>query len=92
MRPFDILANFSFATSKMEHDYYQWKVCTICVKVFTNGPCKICGRHPLKSFTWSILECVDPYMSCLASCQLQLKLLIFGNKEISEKSQNFTEL
>ena len=25
-------------------------------KVFTNGPNKICGRQPLKNFTWSILE------------------------------------
>ena len=26
-------------------------------KVFKNGPSKICRRQPLKSFTWSILEC-----------------------------------
>ena len=25
-------------------------------KVFQNGPRKICGRQPLKKFTWSILE------------------------------------
>ena len=26
-------------------------------KVIKNGPSKICGRQPLKNFTWSILEC-----------------------------------
>ena len=25
-------------------------------KVFKNGPSKICGRQPLKTFTWPILE------------------------------------
>ena len=25
-------------------------------KVFKTGPSKICGRQPLKNFTWSILE------------------------------------
>ena len=25
-------------------------------KVFKNGPSKICGRQPLKKFTWSILK------------------------------------
>ena len=28
----------------------------IWVKVFKNGPSKICGTQPLKNFTWSILE------------------------------------
>ena len=48
-----------------------------CVKVFKNGPSKICGRVKFmskqtislpifrklssKNFTWSILECLDPY-------------------------------
>ena len=27
-----------------------------CDEVFTNEPSKICGRRPLKSFIWSILE------------------------------------
>ena len=31
------------------------------VKVFKNGPSKICGRQSLKNFTWSILEYFDPY-------------------------------
>ena len=31
-------------------------------RVFKNGPTKICGRQPLKSFTWSILEYVAPYI------------------------------
>ena len=30
-------------------------------KVFKNGPSKICGRPPLKNFTWSIFEYLDPY-------------------------------
>ena len=30
------------------------------VKVFKNGPSKICGRQPLKKFTWSILIYLDP--------------------------------
>ena len=32
---------------------YRW------VKVFNNGPSKICGRQPLKHFTWSSLEYLD---------------------------------
>ena len=31
------------------------------MKVFKNGPGKICGRQSLKNFTWSILEYFDPY-------------------------------
>ena len=31
-------------------------------KVFKNGSSKICGRQPLKSFTWSVLEYFVPYM------------------------------
>ena len=30
------------------------------VKVFKNGPSKVWGRQPLKNFTWSILENLDP--------------------------------
>ena len=30
------------------------------VKLFKNGQSKICGRQPLKKFTWSILEYLDP--------------------------------
>ena len=30
------------------------------VKVFKNGPSKICGRQPLNNFTWSFLEYLDP--------------------------------
>ena len=32
-------------------------------KVFKNGPSKICGRQPLKNFTWSIIECLDSLMA-----------------------------
>ena len=31
-------------------------------KVLKNGACKICGRQPLKNFTWSILEYYVPYL------------------------------
>ena len=31
-------------------------------KVFKNGPSKICGRQPLKNFTWFILEYLDPFI------------------------------
>ena len=30
------------------------------VKVFKNGPSKICERQPLKNFTYSILKYLDP--------------------------------
>ena len=38
---------------------YMW------VKVFKNGPSNISGRHNLKSFTWSILEYVDPHKAVI---------------------------
>ena len=31
-------------------------ICFIWDRVFKNGPSKICGRQPLRNFTWSILE------------------------------------
>ena len=31
-------------------------------KLLKNGPSKICGRQPLKNFTWSILEYFVPYI------------------------------
>ena len=31
-------------------------------KLFKNGPSKICGRQPLKNFTWSILEYFVPHI------------------------------
>ena len=31
-------------------------------KVFKSGPSKICGRQPLKTFTWSTLEYFVPCM------------------------------
>ena len=34
----------------------------IWVKVFQNGPCKLCGKQPFKNFTWSILEYLEPYI------------------------------
>ena len=34
----------------------------IWVKVFKNGPNKICGRQPLQNFTWSIPEYYEPYI------------------------------
>ena len=38
----------------------------IRVKVFKDGPSKICGRQPLKNLTWSILEYFDPYKDIFA--------------------------
>ena len=38
---------------------YMW------VKVFKNGPSNISGRHHLKSFTWSILEYLDPHKAVI---------------------------
>ena len=32
-------------------------------RVFKNGPSKICGRQPLKIFTWSILEYFVPFVT-----------------------------
>ena len=47
---------------------WQWSKVTInykkesvWVKVFKNGPSKICERQRLKNFTWSILEYLYPY-------------------------------
>ena len=34
-------------------------------KVFKNGPSKICGKQPLRNFTWSILEYLDSYVNNL---------------------------
>ena len=31
--------------------------------MFKNGPSKICGKQPLKNFTWSILEYLDPFIA-----------------------------
>ena len=36
-------------------------------KVFQNEPSKICGRHPVKSFTWSVLEFLAWFISMLSS-------------------------
>ena len=33
-----------------------WMRSAISGKVFKNGPSKICGRRPLKNFTWPFLE------------------------------------
>ena len=32
-------------------------------KLFKNGPSRICGRQPLKNFTWSILEYFVTYIN-----------------------------
>ena len=36
---------------------YKW------IKVFRNGPSKICGRQLLKNFVWSIFEYLDANMA-----------------------------
>ena len=42
------------------YEEFTWNL--IWIKVFKNGPSKICGRQPLKIFTWSILEYFVPYV------------------------------
>ena len=37
------------------------------VKVFKNGPSKICGRQTLINFIWSILEYLDLYQSWMGT-------------------------
>ena len=43
-------------------DYSRNKLHLIWNKAFKSGPSKICGRQPLKNFTWSTLECFVPYL------------------------------
>ena len=53
-------------------------------KVFRNGPMKSCGRHPLKNFSWSILEYFVsnvPVSSNAKACQL-MKRNCLGLKNI----------
>ena len=46
------------------HNFIIW------VKVFKNGLSKICGRQPLKSFTWSVLEYLEyPHVFLLTMSQ-----------------------
>ena len=45
--------------------HYLQNIGYIRVKVFKNRPSKICGRHPIKNFTWSILEYFDPFDALL---------------------------
>ena len=40
---------------------YVYDKTDIWDKVFKNGPRKICGRQPLRKFTWSMLEYFVPY-------------------------------
>ena len=46
------------------------------VKLFKNEPYKNCGRQPLKNFTWSILEYLDPY---LHYTQLRSRFKVFNS-------------
>ena len=39
--------------------YYTWD------KELKNGPSKICGRQPLKNFTWFVLDYFVPYLHIL---------------------------
>ena len=43
-------------------------------KLLKNGPSKICGRQPLKNFTWSILEYFVSYKGHLKLHVLRLFL------------------
>ena len=45
-------------------------------KVFKNGPSEICGRQPLKQFTWSILEYFVPNVKNYAASTFRLTSLI----------------
>ena len=38
------------------------KICDVSVKVFKNGPSRICGRHSLKNFTCYIPEYLDSHV------------------------------
>ena len=46
-------------------------------KVFKNGPSKICGKQPLKNFTWSILECFAANVHQLTPRKLCFLLFVF---------------
>ena len=50
--------------STLEKYHYE-NLSDIWDKVFKNGTSKICGRQPLKSFTWAILEYFIPYKASL---------------------------
>ena len=50
------------------------KTTRICDKAFKNGPSKICGRQPLKTFTWSIIEYFAPYVSDFKNAKTGLKI------------------
>ena len=43
------------------HELMDFSFKTIWVNLFKNGPSNICGRLPLKNFTWSNLEYLDLY-------------------------------
>ena len=55
-----------------------WETYWTCiwVKVFQNGPSQICGRQPLKNFTWSFFEHLDPFVHCT---------LFVRTKQLSQK-------
>ena len=42
-----------------------WKLVIIWDRVFQNGLNKICGKQPLKNFTWSILKYFAPHREWL---------------------------
>ena len=44
-------------TLKIKKLFIKWG------KVFKNGSSEICGRQPLKNFTWSILEYLVPNLN-----------------------------
>ena len=48
-------------------------------KVFKNRPSKICGRQPLKNFTWSILKNFVPNHSNLSFSNVFYFAMVFDN-------------
>ena len=45
----------------MEQSIQKWTKQNLWNAAFKNGPSKICGRQPLKNFTWFIYEYFVPY-------------------------------
>ena len=50
-------SSFTFSNNETQDIYQTWD------KIFKNGPSKICGKPPLKNFTWSIRKYFVSYGS-----------------------------
>ena len=49
--------------NSIKSKFWPWCNWIKWIKVFKNGPTKICRRQPLKNFPWSILEYFDPNLN-----------------------------